>query len=132
MRQTLCGLRGYREMPSNYANGQDLAYVVPSSETDATPPKKVAPALLIGHNGGGLEKVSIILICALFCQTRPSKFLHLRRFRGRRLSIKSIYFEKDSDGSPKYFIAPARLVGYNSICNESLYKSVRQLGLPAI
>lgn len=122
------GYSSYREMPSNYSNGQNLAYIIPSSGSRCNAVDEGCASFTnLSTTTGGLEKVehfSYLRPCIL---PDPAKQKNFYTYEGSVVGgyqLKGFILEKDTDGSPKYFYnTDADAAAYAAICSEALYKS---------
>lgn len=121
------GYAAYREMPSNYAGGQSVAYVIPSSGAKCGASEEGCASFTnLGATAGGVEKTeyySYLRPCILPDAAKQKSFYTYEGSTVGGYQLRVFILEKDTDGSPKYFYRTSDdLTGYNLICNESLYK----------
>jgi hypothetical protein len=121
------GYAAYREMPSNYANGQTVAYIIPSSGSKCNASEEGCASFTnLSATEGGLEKVehySYLRPCILPDPAKQKNFYTYEGFVVGGYQLKGFVLEKDADGSPKYFYNTSEdLAGYDAVCNETLYK----------
>lgn len=121
------GYAAYREMPSNYSNGQPLAYIIPSSGSKCNASEEGCASFTnLSTTEGGLEKVehySYLRPCILPDATKQKNFYTYEGSVVGGYQLKGFVLEKNTDGSPKYFYRTADdLAGYDSTCGETLYK----------
>lgn len=121
------GYAAYREMPSNYSAGQSIAYIIPSSGSKCKATEEGCSSFTnIGVNSGGVEKVehySYLRPCILPDTARQKNFYTYEGSVIGGYQLRGFVLEKETDGSPKYFYNTSDdLAGYDSVCNEMLYK----------
>ncbi len=121
------GYAAYREMPSNYSNGQSVDYIIPSSGARCNAVDEGCSSFTnLATTEGGLEKVeyfSYLRPCILPDTTKQKTFYTYEGSEVGGFQLKSFVLEKDTDGSPKYFYrTDDDKNAYNAICSESLYK----------
>ncbi len=121
------GYAAYREMPSNYSNGQPVSYIIPSSGNSCNAVDEGCASFTnLGTTEGGLEKVehySYLRPCILPDTTKQKTFFTYEGSAVGGFQLKSFVLEKDTDGSPKYFYRTADdLATYAATCSQSLYQ----------
>ncbi|HSR89605.1 MAG TPA: hypothetical protein VLK22_04435 [Candidatus Udaeobacter sp.] len=121
------GYSAYREIPSNYSDGQAVSYIIPSSGSKCSAIDEGCTSFTnLSATVGGLEKVehfSYLRPCILPDTTKQKNFYTYEGSAVGGYQLKGFVLEKNSDGSPKYFYRTNEdLVGYDSVCSESLYK----------
>jgi hypothetical protein len=121
------GYAGYREMPSNYSDGQSLAYIIPSSGSRCNAVDEGCASFTnLSATVGGLEKIehySYLRPCILPDETKQKNFYTYEGSVVGGYQLKGFVLQKDVDGSPKYFFRTSQdLTNYNSRCSEALYK----------
>lgn len=121
------GYAAYRELPSNYSVGTDLAYVIPSSGKACTVQEEGCSGFTnLSTTAGGLEKVeyfSYVRTCSL---PDPLKQKNFFTYEGSvsGFQLKTFTLVKDASGGPEYFArTDAERAQYDSICNLNLYKA---------
>ena len=121
------GYGAYREMPSNYSNGQTLAYIIPSSGRSCSALEEGCASFTnLGTTNNGLEKVenySYLRPCILPDETKQKTFFTQEGSVVGGFQLKNFVLEKDATGGPKYFYrADESSANYNTICNETVYR----------
>ncbi len=121
------GYAAYREMPSNYSNGQAVDYIIPSSGSSCNAVDEGCSSFTnLATTEGGLEKVehfSYLRPCILPDTAKQKTFFTYEGSQVGGFQLKSFVLEKDSDGSPKYFYrTEADRASYDAVCSESLYQ----------
>ncbi len=121
------GYAAYREMPSNYADGQALAYIIPSSGSKCNAADEGCASFTnLSATVGGLEKIehySYLRPCILPDTAKQKNFFTYEGSVVGGYQLKGFILEKDEGGSPKYFYRTNEdLIAYNSLCSEALYK----------
>jgi hypothetical protein len=125
--QRCAGYAAYREMPSNYAGGKPLDYIIPSSGSSCNAIDEGCSSFTnLATTENGLEKVeyfSYLRPCILPDTTKQKTFYTYEGSEVGGFQLKGFILEKDTDGSPKYFYrTDTDKDAYNAICSESLYK----------
>jgi hypothetical protein len=121
------GYAAYREMPSNYSDGQALAYIIPASgATCNAVDEGCASFTNLSATVGGLEKTehySYLRPCILPDETQQKNFYTYEGSVVGGYQLKGFILQKDTDGSPKYFYTTSQdVTDYNAVCSEALYK----------
>ncbi len=121
------GYAAYREMPSNYSSGQDLAYIIPSSgETCQEEEVGCSSFTNLSTDAGGVEKVEYYSDLRSCIAPDPARQKNFFTYEGsdQGFQLKSYTLVKDEAGGPKYFYrTPDDLKDYDAECNETLYKN---------
>lgn len=121
------GYAAYREMPSNYSNGESLAYIIPSSGRSCNAVDEGCASFTnLSATDNGLEKVehfSYLRPCTLPDPAIQKNFYTYEGSTQGGFQLRAFVLQKNPDGSPKYFYrAGESLADYDSICNETLYR----------
>lgn len=137
------GYAAYQELDSNYANGHDIEYIIPSTGSSCTN-VGCSSFTNMGTTAGNVENVeyfSYLRPCILPDTQKQKQFVTYEgsESSGYRLATYQLVEEKitgsyTSDnktgtggetgplGSPKYFYRTSQdLVKYNNVCNEKVY-----------
>ncbi len=123
------GYDAYREMSSSYSNGQDVAYIIPSSGSTCTSDDEGCASFTdLSTTSGGLEKVdyySYLRPCILPDTAKQKTFYTYEGSTIGGYQLKVYVLEKDSiTGGPKYFYRTSvEKNTYDSICSEQAYKA---------
>lgn len=129
------GYAAYSEMPSNYANGQSVAYVVPSSGRTCVAQDSGCTAFTnLSTTQGGLEKsefFTYLRACVTSAKDNGKQFVTYEGSVQGGYQLKTFTLVENKNdpvngptGSPKYFVKTnTELVKLNEQCNESKYKA---------
>jgi hypothetical protein len=121
------GYGSYREMPNNYSNGQELAYIIPSSGQACRESEEGCSAFTnLSVTAGGGEQVEYFSYLRPCAQPDQNTQKNFTTYEGSvtGFQLKTYTLIKDSSGAPKYFYRTADdLAQYNAICNQTLYKA---------
>lgn len=122
------GYAAYREMPNNYSNGRNIAYIIPSSgNTCAAADEGCSSFTNMGEISAGGEKVEYYSYLRPCIKPDTNKQKNFYTYEGSKeggYQLKSYVLEKAADGSPKYWYKVAGDLGdYNTKCNEASYKA---------
>lgn len=122
------GYAAYREMPNNYSNGRNVAYIIPSSgNTCAAVDEGCSSFTNMGEVSAGGEKVEYYSYLRPCIKPDTNKQKNFYTYEGNKAGgyqLKSYTLEKTADGSPKYWYKVAGdLADYDNKCNEASYKA---------
>ncbi len=122
------GYAGYREMPNNYSNGQNLAYIIPSSGKTCSASEEGCTSFTnLTTTSGGVEKTeyfSYLRSCSLPDTAAQKNFITYEGSSVNGFQLKTFTLLKDETGAPKYSYRTAEdLAQYEAVCNETLYKA---------
>lgn len=122
------GYDAYKEMPSNYSNGENLTYIIPSSGQACRTEEAGCSAFTnLRSDSGGQEKVeyfSYLRSCSLPDAQKEKTFITYEGSVQGGFQLKTFKLVKDATGAPQYFYRTAEdLREYQNICNEQAYKS---------
>jgi hypothetical protein len=122
------GYSSYREMPNNYSNGQELAYVIPSSGQSCRAEEEGCSAFTnLSTAAGGLEQVEHYSYLRPCAQPDPAIQKNFITYEGSvsGFQLKTYTLVKDEiTGGPKYFYRTQDdLKQYETTCNQTLYKT---------
>jgi len=122
------GYAAYREMPSNYSNGESVSYIIPSSGNSCAAEDDGCSGFTnLGTTSGGVEQVeyfSYLRTCSLPDAARQKNFITYEGSTLGGFQLKTFTLIKDQNGGPQYFYrTPDDASQYQNICNENLYKA---------
>lgn len=122
------GYDAYREMPSNYSNGESITYIIPSSGTTCQAQEAGCSAFTnLSSDAGGLEKVeyfSYLRSCSKPDPTKEKTFITYEGSVDGGFQLKTFKLVKDATGGPEYFYRTQEdLRDYGASCNEAAYKA---------
>ncbi|MDD2758100.1 MAG: carbohydrate binding domain-containing protein [Patescibacteria group bacterium] len=124
------GYATYREMPSNYSNGQSLSYIIPSSGQTCAPVDAGCTGFSnLNATQGGLEQneyFSYLRLCILPDQNKQKNFYVYESSEKSGYQLKTYTLEKNSLGGPKQIYRDAEeMVKYttagNAYCSQQSY-----------
>ncbi|PIT88724.1 MAG: hypothetical protein COU29_00535 [Candidatus Magasanikbacteria bacterium CG10_big_fil_rev_8_21_14_0_10_36_32] len=100
------GYAAYKEMPSSYTNGENLAYIIPSSGNTCTSYDAGCSAFtnLSTTNPSGMEQTeyfSYLRSCILPDQTKQKTFYLYESSESGGYKLQTFVLEKDATGAPK-------------------------------
>ncbi len=121
------GYASFRELPSNYSVGQNLAYIIPKSGRTCQASEEGCSSFTnLSTTNNGVESTeyfSYLRTCALPNASNDKNFITYEGATVGGYQIKTFTLVKDSTGGPRYWYrTPADLQQYETICTESLYK----------
>ncbi|MEK7213020.1 MAG: hypothetical protein AAB678_01085, partial [Patescibacteria group bacterium] len=123
------GYAAYREMPSNYSNGKDVDYIIPSSGSACGATQEGCSSFTnLSATAGGVEKVEHFSYLRPCITPDPAKQKTFYTYEGKAqggYQLKVFNLQKDeADGSPKYWYRAANdLADYDYFCNKEAYKA---------
>ncbi|TAN33550.1 hypothetical protein EPN28_01925 [Patescibacteria group bacterium] len=125
------GYASYREMPSNYSAGQDLAYIIPASGASCPSAATGCASFtnLSTTTAGLTEQVeffSYLRPCVLPEKDKGKVFFTYEgsTYGGFQLKTYTLVEDAVAAGAPKYWYkTQAELTGYDAKCSEALYKA---------
>ncbi len=129
------GYDAYREMPSNYSSGAEVAYIVPSSGKTCTQNDAGCSGFTnLSTNNGGVEQVdyfSYLRPCVPADKDKGKTFItYESSLSGFQLKTYQLVANTEDEspyqqkGQPRYFYRTAEdLQSYFDICNEAIYKN---------
>lgn len=122
------GYAGYREMPSNYSTGQDVAYIIPASGSTCTAQEEGCSSFTnLSTALGQVENVeyySYLRPCATPDVNVQKNFITYEGSTVGGYQLKVYTLAKDETGGPKYFYrTQSDAAAYDKICNETAYKA---------
>ncbi len=136
---TCNGYAAYSEMPSNYANGRDVAYIVPSSNSDSNSGRTCKAEengctafTNLSTTQGGLEKTEYFTKLRACVTPKENKGKQFVTYEGSiqggyQLKTFTLVENKDDlvngpNGAPKYFVKTNKeLEKLNQQCNKTTY-----------
>ncbi|MDD4477192.1 MAG: hypothetical protein PHY40_03480, partial [Patescibacteria group bacterium] len=121
------GYAAYREMPSNYSNGLNTAYIVPSTGQSCSSEEEGCAAFTnLETTESGLEKSEYYSYLRPCIKPDANKQQTFYTYEGSVVGgyqLKVFILEKDEQGGPKYFYRAADDINlYTTMCSEDLYK----------
>ncbi len=121
------GYDAYREMPSSYTTGQDVAYIVPSSGQMCQPEAQGCTGFTnLGTTAAGLEKVdyfSYLRPCSL-PDAQKQKNFSTYESTVSGFQLKTFTLISDQTGAPAYFYRTIdERAQFEATCNQATYKA---------
>ncbi len=128
------GYAAYREMPSNYGNGQNLAYIIPSSGASCSAGAEGCSSFTnLSTATGGVEQVehySYLRACVTPERDKGKNFVTYEGSKIGGYQLKTYRLVENNDpnngpvGAPKYFYKTDEdLKRFNDDCSETRYKA---------
>ncbi len=123
------GYAAYQEVPSNYSNGNPLAYIIPSSGNSCGSSDAGCSAFTnLSTDTGGLEQTeyfSYLRLCILPDANKQKNFYVYESSEKSGYQLKTYTFEKDNLGGPKQiYHDPEEMdlyTGDSGLCDEESY-----------
>lgn len=126
------GYSAYREMPSNYANGETLTYIIPSSGNACSASEEGCASFTnLTGTEGGLEQneyFSYLRLCITPDQNKQKNFYVYESSEKGGYQLKTYTLAKNVDGGPKQiYHDPEEMAKYdiddNAYCSEASYEA---------
>ena len=124
------GYNAYKELPTNYSNGQDVAYMIPSSGSKCSVQESGCSSFTnLSTTIANVEKVeyySYLRPCAIPSATVIGKtYITYEGSSASGYQLKTFSLVPDTDGGPKYFYKDSaqQTSGFNGVCSADLYKT---------